>query len=55
MKPGTRIVSYMWDMGEWEPDDVFSVEGNDAYLWLVPAPVAGRWLVREREWLGRRS
>jgi Methyltransferase domain len=43
MKPGTRIVSHMWDMGEWEPDDTFTVEGNAAYVWIVPAQVAGRW------------
>ena len=55
MKPGTRIVSYMWDMGEWEPDDVFTVEGNDAYLWFVPASVAGRWLVRSGSWEGELS
>ena len=47
MKPGTRIVSHMWDMGEWEPDEAFTVEGNEAFLWIVPAPVAGRWHVRE--------
>jgi SAM-dependent methyltransferase len=43
MKPGTRIVSHMWDMGEWEPDEAFSVDDSDAYLWIVPAQVAGRW------------
>jgi SAM-dependent methyltransferase len=47
MKPGTRIVSHMWDMGEWEADEEFKVEGSDAYLWVVPAPVAGRWVVRD--------
>lgn len=43
MKPGTRIVSYMWDMGEWESDESITVDGNAAYLWIVPARVAGRW------------
>jgi hypothetical protein len=43
MKPGTRIVSHMWDMGEWESDEAFEVDGSAAYLWIVPAPVAGRW------------
>ena len=43
MKPGTRIVSHMWDMGEWEPDETFTVNDNAAYLWIVPAQVAGRW------------
>ena len=43
MKPGTRIVSHMWDMGEWESDETFTVDGNAAYVWIVPARVAGRW------------
>jgi SAM-dependent methyltransferase len=56
MKPGTRIVSHMWDMGEWEPDEAFAVEGSDAFLWVVPAPVAGRWLVRNDDgWEGELS
>jgi len=47
MKPGTRVVSYMWDMGEWEPDEAFVVEGGEAFLWIVPARIAGRWSVRD--------
>jgi len=47
MKPGTRIVSHLWDMGEWEADETFTVEGSDAFLWLVPAAVAGRWTLRD--------
>ncbi len=49
MKPGTRIVSHMWDMGEWEPDETFSVDDNDAYLWIVPAQVAGRWKLKSEK------
>ena len=53
MKPGTRVVSHMWDMGEWEPDDAFAVDDSDVYVWLVPASVAGRWRVRDhRGWEG---
>ncbi|MFO1304969.1 MAG: methyltransferase domain-containing protein [Burkholderiales bacterium] len=47
MKPGTRVVSHMWDMGEWEPDDVMTAEGSEAFLWIVPARVAGRWSLRD--------
>jgi SAM-dependent methyltransferase len=42
MKPGTRIVSNTFHMGDWEPD----VEiGNPtrAYYWVVPAKIAGTW------------
>ncbi len=43
LKPGTRIVSHDFDMGDWKPD--FSDEiGNDRYyLWILPADVAGEW------------
>jgi len=46
LKPGTRIVSHDWDMGDWKPDRVVTVEvpdkviGRDKlsrlYLWTVP-------------------
>jgi hypothetical protein len=47
MKPGTRVVSHAWDMGEWEPDEAFVVEGAEGFLWIVPANVAGRWEFRD--------
>lgn len=47
MKPGTRVVSHMWDMGEWEPDEVIAAENSEAFLWIVPARVAGRWSLRD--------
>jgi SAM-dependent methyltransferase len=47
MKPGTRVVSHMWDMGEWEPDEVINAEGSEAFLWIVPAKVEGRWVLRD--------
>ena len=43
MKPGTRVVSHQFHMGEWEPDETLKVEFRDAYLWIVPAQIAGRW------------
>ena len=46
MKPGLRVVSNSFKMGEWEPDQVFEL-GCDtyctAYLWIVPARVQGKW------------
>lgn len=47
LKPGTRVVSYMWDMGEWEPDETITQDGDQAFLWTVPAPVNGLWTVRD--------
>jgi len=48
LKPGTRIVSNTFTMGEWEED--YKVETdenwnswNTAYLWIVPAKAGGTW------------
>ena len=43
MLPGTRIVSHAFNMEDWQPDQTATVEGRDAYLWVVPAKVAGGW------------
>ncbi|MEA5624154.1 class I SAM-dependent methyltransferase [Nostoc sp. UHCC 0251] len=36
LKPGTRIVSHSFDMGEWKPKRVIRVNGATLYLWVVP-------------------
>lgn len=36
MKPGSRIVSHAFDMGDWEPDKKITVEGKTIYLWIIP-------------------
>ncbi|MCS7293551.1 MAG: 50S ribosomal protein L11 methyltransferase [Gloeomargarita sp. SKYBB_i_bin120] len=38
LRPGTRIVSHAFDMGEWQPDKVQQVDGRTIYLWIVPEP-----------------
>lgn len=43
LKPGTRIVSHQFDLGDWEPDERIEVEGRRGYLWVVPAAVEGTW------------
>ena len=48
MKPGTRVVSNAFDMGDWEPELRFEVtEGCQSYCrglyWIVPAKVEGTW------------
>jgi hypothetical protein len=47
MKPGTRIVSHAFDMGEWEADDKVSHEYAHAFLWVVPSDVQGTWTLKE--------
>ncbi len=53
LRPGTRIVSHDYDMGEWKPDIAFSLDapgkpvGRDpvskVFYWVVPANVTGDW------------
>lgn len=53
LKPGTRIVSHDWDMGDWKPDRTTVVPVPDkkvgldkfsrVHLWIVPARVEGVW------------
>jgi SAM-dependent methyltransferase len=43
LKPGTRIVSHAFTMDDWEADQTADVEYRTAYLWIVPAKVAGTW------------
>src|SRR5262245_40893466 len=47
LKPGTRIVSNTFDMGDWKPDETANLSGCSswctAHLWIVPAKVDGTW------------
>lgn len=42
MKPGTRVVSNTFHMGDWVPDVVIDQPAK-AFFWIVPAEVAGTW------------
>jgi len=37
LKPGSRVVSHAFDMGDWKPDRIERVEGRTLYLWTIPA------------------
>jgi 2-polyprenyl-3-methyl-5-hydroxy-6-metoxy-1,4-benzoquinol methylase len=37
LKPGTRIVSHSFDMGDWKPDKMIEVEGEQLFFWVIPA------------------
>lgn len=53
LKPGTRIVSHDYDMGEWPPDERLVMDAPDkpvgrekkskVFFWVVPANAAGKW------------
>jgi SAM-dependent methyltransferase len=45
MRPGTRVTSHQFAMGDWEPDRSDNVDGRLAHLWIVPAKVGGDWAV----------
>ncbi|ALF55111.1 RNA methyltransferase [Nostoc piscinale CENA21] len=39
LKPGTRIVSHAFDMGDWKPQQTLQVDGKTIYYWVVPKEV----------------
>jgi SAM-dependent methyltransferase len=48
LRPGTRLVSHSFDMGDWKPDRTSEVttsydDRRDVHFWVVPANVTGRW------------
>lgn len=40
LRPGTRVVSHAFSMGEWQPERTAEVSGNRVYLWRVPPRAA---------------
>jgi SAM-dependent methyltransferase len=61
LKPGTRIVSNTFTMGEWKEDDAVTAgdESSNYYrtarLWIVPAKVEGTWQLAQGELTLRQS
>ena len=54
MKPGTRVVSNTFDMGDWEADSTVQLPPDcysfcRAFLWIVPAQVDGTWKLGDAE------
>jgi ribosomal protein L11 methylase PrmA len=37
LRPGTRIVSHQFDMGDWRPDKKLEAVGRTIYFWTIPA------------------
>ena len=42
LKPGTRIASHQFDMGDWKADKKLESSGRTIYFWLIPDPKKGR-------------
>jgi len=61
LKPGTRIVSNTFTMGEWKEDDTVTAgdESSNYYrtarLWIVPAKIEGTWQLAQGELTLRQS
>ena len=49
MRPGARLVTHAFHMGEWWPDATDNVRGRILFAWVVPAKVAGRWQVESED------
>ena len=47
MRPGTRVVSHDFDMGDWHYDQRRRVGNATVFLWIVPAQVQGNWTLTE--------
>lgn len=43
LRPGSRIVSHNFTLGDWAPDESRTVGNSTVHLWTVPAVAAGRW------------
>jgi SAM-dependent methyltransferase len=42
LKPGTRVVSHSFDMGDWKPDQTLNVNGRTVYYWVITPDLAKR-------------
>ncbi|OFZ98359.1 MAG: RNA methyltransferase [Betaproteobacteria bacterium RIFCSPLOWO2_02_FULL_62_17] len=56
MKPGTRVASNSFTMGEWQDDETATMDAKDgctywcvAHFWIVPAKVQGNWRIGQGE------
>ncbi len=47
LKPGSRVVSHAFGMGDWKPDRTETIDDSGrprlTYLWIIPANVSGTW------------
>ncbi|MDD3876356.1 MAG: class I SAM-dependent methyltransferase [Bacteroidales bacterium] len=43
LRPGTRVVSHAFTMGDWKNDEHHVVEGRNVYFWIIPANARGMW------------
>jgi SAM-dependent methyltransferase len=45
LRPGTRILSHNFTLGDWRPDATREMDASHIYFWIVPAVAGGEWVV----------
>ncbi|HJR15443.1 MAG TPA: class I SAM-dependent methyltransferase [Gemmatimonadales bacterium] len=43
LRPGSRVVSHAFDMGDWKPDSTFMASTSAVFFWVMPANAGGEW------------
>jgi hypothetical protein len=46
LRPGTRILSHNFDLGDWRPDAEEELDASRILMWVVPAVIGGSWTMR---------
>jgi len=49
LRPGARIVSHAFNMGEWRPEAEDMLDDRRIFLWIVPAVAGGSWALTEAD------
>ena len=47
LRPGSRVVSHAFDMGDWRPEAEETLDGRRIYLWIIPAVAGGSWTLTD--------
>lgn len=45
LRPGSRVVSHSFGMGDWKADSTLMVDTRMVYYWVMPADISGDWSV----------
>ncbi len=43
LRPGSRVVSHSFDMGDWKADSTLMIDARIVYYWVMPADISGTW------------
>ncbi len=49
LRPGSRVVSHAFHMGDWRPDSEDELDGRRIFLWTVPAVAGGSWSLTDAD------